>query len=133
MGKQLGNRHVRDRGVYVLDIVADAVVETELVLFAEFQDPRRRKALGMGGHTEAVARREGGALHEVRVTKRLFENNPALVRDRYHAARLFVLAHLELYPLRDVVEGCLQPLAHDRMFPLTFAGPNFHSTAISPG
>jgi len=41
-----------------------------------------------------VAWREGRALTEISVTERLFENDPALVSDRHHAARLFVLPHL---------------------------------------
>jgi hypothetical protein len=53
------------------------------------------------------ARRQGRALNEVGVTKSLFENDPAPVHDRNDAARLFVLPHLELSPLRDVVEGGL--------------------------
>ena len=55
------------------------------------------------------------------MTKRLFENDPAPVHDRNDAARLFVLPHLELYPLRDVVEGGLQPFDHDRVSPISFA------------
>ena len=45
MGKQLGNRHMPDRGVQIFDVVLDAVVELELVVFAEFHDTRGRKAL----------------------------------------------------------------------------------------
>ena len=59
-----------------------------------------------------MTRRQRHAADNVGIAEGPFEDYPAFVDNRDHAARLLGLAHLVFEPLRDVVEGGLQPAVH---------------------
>src|SRR6516162_7570908 len=66
----------------------------------------------MGGYAETVPRGQRHLARKVGISERSFEDDPALVDNRDHAARLLGLTHLVLEPLFDVVEARLQPAVH---------------------
>ena len=110
--EDLAERGAGNPRVQALDVVSDRIVELELTLLAQLHDAGGGVALGVRGDAKAMARREGGALGQIGVAERLLQDDPVLVRDGDHAARLLGHAHLEVHPARDVVEGRGEPFLH---------------------
>src|SRR5271166_371016 len=110
--EKLRDRGLRDRGMEALDVLPDAVVESELTRFAELHDPGGSEALRMRGHAKPVTRRQRRAADDVGIAEGPFEDGPAFVDNRNHTTRLLGLAHLVFEPLRDVDESRLKPFIH---------------------
>jgi hypothetical protein len=112
VGKHLGQRCAGNPGVEVLDVLPDRVVELELTLLAQLHHAGSGEALGVRCDAKAMPRGKRYAPGQIGVTERLLEDDPVLVRDDDHAARLLRHPHLEIDPARDVVESRLEPFLH---------------------
>src|SRR6516164_2456723 len=66
----------------------------------------------MRSHAKPVTWRQWRAADHVGVAEGLFEDELTFVDNCNHATGLLGLAHLVFEPLRDVVEGGLQPVVH---------------------
>src|SRR5271166_6551160 len=95
-----------------LDVPPEAIVETELARFAKLHDTGGSKAFRMRGHAKPVARRQRHPADDVGMAEGPFEDDSAFVDNCNYAARLLGVAQLIVKPLRDIVEGRLQPVVH---------------------
>ena len=80
--------------------------------FAKLHDAGGGETFRMGGDAKPMTRYQRRAADDVGIAEGLFEDDAALVDDCDHAARVLGLAYLVLDPLREVVEGGLQPVVH---------------------
>jgi hypothetical protein len=110
--KQLGKRHPPQRRMQPLDVPPDRVVQPQPAFLAQLHHGGRGKALRMRSDPEAVSGRKAHALRQVGVAEGRFQNDLALVGSGHRAARLFVVAQLELEPAREVVQRGVHPLRH---------------------
>src|SRR5262249_25465618 len=112
VGEQLGDGHPIHRGMEVADVIACRVVELEPLLLAQLHDAGGGEALRMRGDAKAVARGQGLAAHEIREAEGPLEHDLAAMCDGDDTTGLLRHRHLEVDPLRDVVERALEPAVH---------------------
>ena len=112
MREQLRDRRRGDAALEAGHILPDGVVEPQLSALAQAQDAGRGEALGMRGDAKTVTRRERLAAAEIGEAQGPLPDELAAMRDRGDAAGPLVRAHLEVEPLRNVVERSAEPAFH---------------------
>src|SRR5262249_9707984 len=110
--KQLRDCRLRNRRVEALHVLAGAVVETELALFAKLHDAGSGETLGMRRDTKAMTWRQRRLADNIGKAEGPFEDDPAIMHNGNDGARLLALADLIFEPAWDVIERRLQPLCH---------------------